>query len=214
MDSIDAAKGESSVDAPARKESLPDSPSDGVGPPSDGFLHAWTSFSAGLMALGYIGLICLGCWQMMNMEGNLAAAIGVFFAAISIPLTLHEVYLHVLNYVNPLQKFYVWIVLMVPFYATYSCISLRWCNERLVQAYSVAVLYLYMAFVMYNFHRLMLAKIGKNKTEQAAKMKLHGEGVVEPGKAGRMFFLCFDALLPRWQRGEKHLDACWNGVLQ
>ena len=179
----------------------------------DGFLHSWTLHSTGIMALCYLGLICIGCWQMMSMEGNLAASIGIFFAAISIPLPLHEIYLHISNYYCPLQKYYVRILLMVPFYAVYSCICLRWCNERFVQAYSVAALYLYMAVVMYNFFGMLMAFIGASDDERAKKMLIRGPGFVEPGEAGRMFFFCFSALLPKWKRGHEHLLACYRGVV-
>ena len=144
----------------------------------------------------------------------MAAATGIFFAAISIPLTLHEMYLHVVHFYCQLQKHYVWILFMVPLYAIVSIVSLLWCAEDRVEIYSVAVLYLYMALVMYNFHRLMLDFIGKDSKEQAETMALQGEGVVEPGKAGWMFFGCFDRLLPRWPRGQRHLRACWHGILQ
>lgn len=61
----------------------------------------------------------------------LAWAVAGIFVALSLPLSLHDIHMHCVHYVSPMQKYYVRIIGMVPIYSLQSWFALRFKDNRL-----------------------------------------------------------------------------------
>jgi len=95
--------------------------------------------SYGLLALLYLAvavLCCLAIWQLVarHSENHVVAwAVAAMFVAIAVPLSLHEILLHVLHYTTPdLQRHAIRILGMIPIYAIESWCALRFKEQALV----------------------------------------------------------------------------------
>eukprot|EP00960_Hanusia_phi_P038203 753324-Hanusia_phi.AAC.1 len=56
-------------------------------------------------------------------EHVLAWAVGAVFMAVSVPISLHDIHMHILHYVSPLQRHYIRILWMVPIYSVSPCLQ-------------------------------------------------------------------------------------------
>lgn len=91
-------------------------------------------------------------------ETHVAAwTLGAVFVALSVPLSLQDIHMHILHYISPLQRHYIRILWMVPIYAVESWLALRF-NEQKV--YLETLREAYEAFVVYSLYKLMREFMG------------------------------------------------------
>mmetsp|Transcript_19397 Transcript_19397/g.40760 ORF Transcript_19397/g.40760 Transcript_19397/m.40760 type:complete len:121 (-) Transcript_19397:12-374(-) len=67
-------------------------------------------------------------WYLISMSSELHVigwTVGLIFVAVAVPLSLHDIHMHLLHYVSPLQRFYIRVIWMVPIYAVQSWLALR-----------------------------------------------------------------------------------------
>ena len=58
-------------------------------------------------------------------------AVAGIFVCLALPITLHDVHMHCIHYVSPLQKYVVRIILIVPIYAIESWFALRYKDQKI-----------------------------------------------------------------------------------
>lgn len=72
-------------------------------------------------------------WSLatQNAEKHVVAwGVAAIFVAIAVPYSLHDIHLHMMNYVIPkYQKYYIRILWMVPIYSIESWVALRFKKE-------------------------------------------------------------------------------------
>jgi Organic solute transporter Ostalpha len=111
-----------------------------------------------LIAAALAGVVI---WQLVvrGSERHVYAwAIGAIFVAIAVPLSLHDIYLHLIHYVRPdLQRYYIRIILMVPIYSIESWLALRFKEQEIIFA---TLREAYEAFVIYSFTQLLMQFFG------------------------------------------------------
>ena len=82
-----------------------------------------------------------------------AYAVAALFVIIAVPLSLHDIHMHMLNYVKPeLQRYYIRVLWMVPIYAIESWLALRFQDYKV---YIETPRDAYEAYVIYSFYRLV-----------------------------------------------------------
>lgn len=75
-----------------------------------------------LWALHSLAVVVFGIslWQLLVYSSQsyvIAWCVGGFFVCLAVPISLHDMKLHVNHYVSPLQRHYVRCLAMVPIYA-------------------------------------------------------------------------------------------------
>ena len=136
-------------------------------------------------------------------------SIATFFVAISVPVSIRSIYLHVRFYRSTLQRHYIRILCLVPIYAIQSWCALKWYSHNIIFD---SIVNAYEAFVMYNFFCLMRDFLGEDDEERANRIvaKIGSD----PVQHLRWFCLCLTPLLPKWKRGDELLSKTQAGVLQ
>ena len=79
-------------------------------------------------------LTCIVIWQLVAARSErhvIAWAVGAICVAIALPLSLHDVTMHLLHFVSPLQRFYIRILWMVPIYSVESWCALRFTEQAI-----------------------------------------------------------------------------------
>ena len=183
---------------------------------------------ASVAALGVVyalvlAMICAVSWQlaMGADKAQIAWAIAGFFVAVTVPLSLHDVNMHLLHFVSPLQRFYVRILLLVPLYAIESWFSLRYDAQSI---YISTIRDLYEPFVIHSFYQLMVQFLGSRDALAAkliaekgafANISMFPYGLeflrpyscAPPDRGGRLWFLF-------WRNGETFIYRTQVGVYQ
>jgi hypothetical protein len=99
----------------------------------------------------------LAIWQLATSpkENHIVAwGVAAFFVAIAVPLSLHDISMHMTHYVRPdLQRYYVRVLWMVPIYSVESWLALRFKDQKI---YLETAREAYEAYVIYSFFSLLL----------------------------------------------------------
>ncbi|XP_052252275.1 transmembrane protein 184C-like [Dreissena polymorpha] len=127
---------------------------------------------------------------------------GGVFVLMTVPISVYEIILHVINYTQPnLQKYIIRILWMVPIYALNAWFGLR---------FSVAAIYLdtirecYEAYVIYNFMAYLLSFL----------WTVHPQLEIALSKTKQQKHIFPFCCLPVWPMGSKMLQNAKHGVLQ
>lgn len=125
-----------------------------------------------LCALSFGGYV-IGWLVQHNNFGTIEGvwAIAAIFVGIAVPLSLHDIHLHLTHYYSPLQRFYVRILWMIPVYSLQSWLALRFKKERI---YLVAWRECFEAYVLWSFFHLMLGFLG-GKRSLGARLRLRAK---------------------------------------
>ena len=86
-----------------------------------------------LTLLGILASVGVAIWHIVTQRDAkhvVAWASAAFFVAVAVVVALHNIHLHVLHYLHPLQRFYIRVVWMVPIYAIESWLALRFVAQR------------------------------------------------------------------------------------
>lgn len=79
----------------------------------------WLLISRLVMTIVYSFVVIVTAvvmWQMIKKNAGLKATawvVGAFFVGISVPLSLHDIHMHLVHYVSPIQRHYIRILAMV-----------------------------------------------------------------------------------------------------
>lgn len=103
---------------------------------------------------GYI-LYALSVHNSDSVE--FAFAIAGIFVGLAVPLALHDINMHLLHYVSPLQAQYLRILWMIPLYSLQSWVALVWHDSAM---YLEAMRACYESYCLYSFYQLMLGAAG------------------------------------------------------
>ena len=135
----------------------------------------WILCSRISLIILYVLIVCLigvVIWQLVIRGSErhvIAWAVGAMAVGIAVPLSLHDIHLHILHYVNPLQRYYIRILWMVPIYAIESWVALRYKDQAV---YLSTLREAYEAFVVYSATKLMMDYVGPSAVAQL-KVKGH-----------------------------------------
>lgn len=138
----------------------------------------YVRISSALMLISILSAIAFGsyviAWLVQHndfatLEG--VWAIAAIFVGIAVPLSLHDIHLHLTHYYSPLQRFYVRILWMIPVYSLQSWLALRFKKERI---YLVAWRECFEAYVLWSFFHLMLGFLG-GKRSLGARLRLRAK---------------------------------------
>mmetsp|Transcript_18322 Transcript_18322/g.28548 ORF Transcript_18322/g.28548 Transcript_18322/m.28548 type:complete len:280 (+) Transcript_18322:150-989(+) len=113
-----------------------------------------------LLVLATFGIVL---WQFIAFEYHshvIAWTVGAVFVLASVPLTLQDIHMHVINYVSPLQRHYIRILWMIPIYSVESWLALRFNDQKL---YLETAREAYEAYVVYSFFKLMREFLGEKQ---------------------------------------------------
>lgn len=128
---------------------------------------------------------------------------GVFVIA-SVPIAVHEIVMHMVNFSNPdLQRYIIRIIWIVPIYGIESWFALRYDHYAV---YMQAARELYEAYVIYSFVYYLLNFLGTDESAVVSVLRRKKTAVVRHV----MPFCC----LRPWAMGSEFLLGCKSGVLQ
>lgn len=106
-------------------------------------------------------MACLAIWQLVDRQSEnhvVAWAVGAMFVAVAVPLSLHDIAMHLLHYtVPPLQRHAIRIVAMVPIYSVESWLALRFKEQAI---YAETLREAYEAYVIWSFAKMLLNYLG------------------------------------------------------
>mmetsp|Transcript_54821 Transcript_54821/g.134087 ORF Transcript_54821/g.134087 Transcript_54821/m.134087 type:complete len:204 (-) Transcript_54821:2863-3474(-) len=126
-----------------------------------------------LLGIVYILVFTTGCVILAHLaqahsERHVFAwAVGGIFVCLAVPLSLHDIHMHILHYHSPLQKYYIRILWMVPIYAVESWFALRFKEQKI---YLETAREAYEAWVIFSFYKLMLVFIGTTKEKAIERL--------------------------------------------
>jgi hypothetical protein len=193
--------------ASARACRAPAPPRAQVAPPSTFWVRVSrlvlvASYLAGAALAGVV-IYNLVAYQGQYPKKVIAWSVGGIFVGASLPITLHNVALHLLHFVSPLQRFYIRILWMVPIYGVESWLSLRFHEQSV---YLITLRELYEAFVIHAFFSLMLEYLSPDL--EALKKRM----VDEQGPTVKV--CCCGTRLDYWKNGGQLIYRCQLGVYQ
>ena len=116
-----------------------------------------------ILGLTYVGGAALAGYVLYAISTQskdsvqFAFAIAGIFVGLAVPLALHDVNMHLMHYVSPLQKHYMRIVWIVPVFALQSWLALVYPQAGM---YLEAMRACYESFCLYSFYQLMLGAAG------------------------------------------------------
>jgi hypothetical protein len=180
-------------------------------PPVIGPAHrsTFTKVSEGLVGASYaIGLCITGIviWQLVYYNSKpqtIFWSVAGIMVALSLPLSLHTIHMHLAHFVSPLQRLYLRILWLVPIYGIESWLSLRFMHEA---GYIRTLRELYEAFVIHAFFTLMLEFLDKD--EENLKKRL----IEALGPTAKV--CCCNTPLDYWRQGGQLIYRCKFGVFQ
>mmetsp|Transcript_19396 Transcript_19396/g.40756 ORF Transcript_19396/g.40756 Transcript_19396/m.40756 type:complete len:406 (-) Transcript_19396:240-1457(-) len=157
-------------------------------------------------------------WYLISMSSELHVigwTVGLIFVAVAVPLSLHDIHMHLLHYVSPLQRFYIRVIWMVPIYAVQSWLALRFKGQKV---YLETLREAYESWVIYSFFMLMLefsaAAAPANEADKAAAeeeaWEVEGPRAA-PGMVHMLFPFCW---LRPWRRDTELVPRAQLGVFQ
>ena len=161
-----------------------------------------------LLTATYVFGIALGLWIMVVLirdgaDGDhFAFAIAGIFVGLSIPLALHDINLHLLHYVDPLQAQVMRIIWMIPIYSLQSWIALMYHSKA---NYLEAMRACYESYALYSFFQLMLGATGGRE-----RLSIR---LVETGK-DRAPCIAPCCCLRGWKMGNRFVHRSMVGVYQ
>jgi len=88
------------------------------------------------LAIAYAGVLAFAVWILQHLFAEHAEthsfgwAVAGIFVLLAVPLSLHEIHMHAIHYVSPLQRFYIRIIWMVPIYSVESFLALRFKEQK------------------------------------------------------------------------------------
>jgi len=136
--------------------------------------------------------------------GWTAFFIAGFFVVLTVPLSVHEIVMHLTNwYVPDVQKYVVRILWMVPIYSLQSWTSLRF---RDVTGYLDPFRDLYEAFVIEGFIYYLIELLGGEKSLSDALRRKDARYGDHPWPLNRV--------VHRWDMGDEFMLQCKFGALQ
>lgn len=138
---------------------------------------AWKLISRVLLYLVYVGVAVNTCWTVVQLaQGRdahtVATSIGAVFVSITLPLSVHDIHMHVLNYKSALQRHYIRILLMPAIYSCESYLALAYPEHRV---YLETARECYEAFALYSFLKLLIEYLGPRE-----KLIARLEGRLDP----------------------------------
>ena len=110
------------------------------------------------LAVTYLGVLVFGVWILEHLSRQHAEthrygwAVAGIFVLLAVPVSLHEIHLHALHYVSPLQRFYIRILWMVPIYSLESFLALRFKDQK---EYLETMREAYEAWVVFSYFMLL-----------------------------------------------------------
>jgi len=128
--------------------------------------NPWVIAARVSLVLTYILITVLTCiviWQLVAARSErhiIAWAVGAICVAIALPLSLHDVTMHLLHFTSPLQRFYIRILWMVPIYSVESWCALRFTEQAI---YFQIARESYEAYVIHSFFKLLLEFLGSKE---------------------------------------------------
>ena len=158
---------------PPAKVAAPAPPVAPVAPPKTSCQRASEAALRATYAL-VLSLIAVVSW-LLSTRGDdreiIAWCIAAFFVALSVPLVLHDIHMHLQHFVSPLQRFYIRILFFVPIYAIESWLSLRYQHQSI---YIATLRDLYEPFVIHAFYQLLLGFLGSRDALARKLVRKHG----------------------------------------
>jgi hypothetical protein len=176
-----------------------------IGPPVR--RSTFVKVSEGLVGASYAIGVCITCiviWQLVYYNSKpqtIFWSVAGIMVALSLPLSLHTIHMHLAHFVSPLQRLYLRILWLVPIYGIESWLSLRFMHEA---GYIRTLRELYEAFVIHAFFTLMLEFLDKD--EDNLKRRL----IEALGPTAKV--CCCNTPLDYWRQGGQLIYRCKIGV--
>ena len=152
-------------------------------------------------------LIGLGIWILIDDGAEphaVAWAAGAMFCAVAIPLSLHDIIMHVLHYKRPeLQRHVIRILGMVPVYALESWCALRFTEQALLFE---TLRECYEALVLWSFYKLLVGWLGDG---DALRWRMREARIAGPGSRLLPPCCCWS-----WTPADTFLYRCGVGIFQ
>lgn len=146
--------------------------------------------------------ITLDLYKLGTQPHILAWFSGGVFVLIAIPMSLYEIFMHLIHFTCPSsQRHIVRIIWMVPIYGVESWLALRYKEYAI---YMQAAREFYEAFAILSFLQYLLNNLGKTNDEISKKIQQEAKSV-----AHGFPFCC----LKEWKMGKEFLANCKFGVL-
>ena len=142
-----------------------------------------------------------------NRSGLLFSfAIAGIFVGIAVPLTLHDLNMHLMHYVDPLQNHCMRVLWMVPIYAIQSWLALVYVHQS---AYLEPMRACYESYCLYSFYQLVLGAAG-GRGRLAIRLEERGREKGWDRAACPAPCCC----LRGWKLGSRFVHRCTVGVYQ
>ena len=96
-----------------------------------------------LMLATYLAVAAISLTMLVFLFSGDRASAGVhttafsiagIFVALTLPLSIHDLHMHLVHYVSPLQRYYLRILFMVPVYSVESWLALRFPKDKFIFA--------------------------------------------------------------------------------
>ena len=197
----------SAASASASASALPPLP-----PPPHGHKSRYVLAAEVALGLTYAlvaSLASVVVWQLVarGSERHVVAwAVGAICVSLALPLSLHDLHLHLVHYVSPLQKYYMRILCMVPIYAIESWLALRFKEQKI---YLETARECYEAYVIHAFFSLLVEFLGPRERT----LRLLQDKAKRTGKAHAHMLAPFCCLRP-WRLGAEFLDRARLATFQ
>jgi len=177
-----------------------------------GAVGRWLKFCVRFSVCGlYLLLIIVVILATVDLYQNgadkhiLAWYTAGIFCCLAVPISVHEIFQHLLCYEVPrLQRYVVRILWLVPIYSVDSWLALRFKNGSM---YFDAMRGCYEAFVIYCFTQFLIAFLGDEN------LLIHTLTEKTSGKSKQHLFPV-SLFLESWQDGRLFLKQCKKGCLQ
>jgi hypothetical protein len=180
----------------------------------------YVRLSSGVMWLSLLGMVAFGGYVIALLANSDsfytddgAYAVAAIFVAIALPVSLHDIHMHLTHYRSPLQRLYIRVLWMVPIYSVQSWLALRFHKERI---YLVAARECYEAYVLYAFFGLCIGYLG-GKRSLAARLRLRASAAIAGDSNSGKEYLphlppCSWCCRRGWRAGSRFVHRCAVGV--
>jgi hypothetical protein len=161
------------------------------------------------VTLTYLGGAALAIWVLYALISNKATenkqfafAVAAIFVGLSVPLSFHDINLHMMHYVDPLQNHVMRLLWMVPIYSLQSWAALVYKEDAFFLQTGREC---YEAYCLYSFFMLMLGSLGGKEVLSSR--------LLSTGKE-RAKCLPPCCCLRGWRMGSRFVHRCQVGVYQ